>query len=160
MVMADQECPRRIAFGFLNELLKRVSSGRRVRLTALANMGDLEPQFTTSFSREEISDASPYGMSSFDSTISSLMNTFITNPPQDPVRQAQEEIAGVKAIMVQNVEQILSRGERIELLVDKTDHMSTQAKAFRKRSQALRRRLWWKNTKLLILSGFLILVRC
>lgn len=97
-------------------------------------------------------------MSSFNGTISSLMNTFITNPPQDPVRQAQEEIAGVKAIMVQNVEQILSRGERIELLVDKTDHMSTQAKAFRKRSQALRRKMWWKNQKLLALSGFIVLV--
>ena len=29
----------------------------------------------------------------------------------------------VKDIMVHNVEQILSRGERIELLVDKTDHL-------------------------------------
>ena len=83
------------------------------------------------------------------------MNTFITNPPQDPVRQAQEEIAGVKAIMVQNVEQILSRGERIELLVDKTDHMSTQAKAFRKRSQALRRKMWWRNTKFVAVSQYI-----
>lgn len=59
----------------------------------------------------------------------------------------------MKAIMVQNVEQILSRGERIELLVDKTDHMSTQAKAFRKRSQAMRRKQWWKNMKLMVLTG-------
>jgi vesicle-associated membrane protein 7 len=34
--------------------------------------------------------------------------------------------------MVHNVEQILSRGERIELLVDKTDNLSGQAWAFRR----------------------------
>lgn len=34
--------------------------------------------------------------------------------------------------MVHNVEQILSRGERIELLVDKTDTLSGQAWAFRR----------------------------
>lgn len=58
----------------------------------------------------------------------------MNDPTSDPVRQAQAEIANVKDIMVHNVEAILSRGERIELLVDKTDNLSSQARAFRKRS--------------------------
>lgn len=40
--------------------------------------------------------------------------------------------------MVKSIDAVLSRGERIELLVDKTDQMSTQARAFRKRSTVLR----------------------
>jgi len=76
-------------------------------------------------------------MAAFSGQISRLMQTFQDNPPVDPVKQAQEEINGVKKIMVQNVEAILSRGERIELLVDKTDDLSHQAKAFRKRSQGI-----------------------
>jgi vesicle-associated membrane protein 7 len=34
--------------------------------------------------------------------------------------------------MVQNIDSILARGERIELLVDKTDTMAGQAYAFRR----------------------------
>lgn len=54
--------------------------------------------------------------------------------------------------MVHNVEQILSRGERIELLVDKTDTMANQAWAFRRGARTVRRQQFWRNQKILILS--------
>lgn len=60
--------------------------------------------------------------------------------------------------MVKNVEQILSRGERMDLLVDKTDNLSTQARAFRKRSAAVRRSQWWKNQKLMAVSGLSVIL--
>ena len=40
--------------------------------------------------------------------------------------------------MVKSIDAVLSRGERIEILVDRTDEMSQQARAFRKRSTVLR----------------------
>lgn len=46
--------------------------------------------------------------------------------------------------MTRNIDAVLSRGERIELLVDKTDGLSTQARQFRKRATVVRRRMWWK----------------
>jgi vesicle-associated membrane protein 7 len=72
----------------------------------------------------------------------------------------QNELNVVKDIMVKNVEQILSRGERIELLVDKTGNFAHQAVAFRRGARAQRRKQFWKNQKILALSvvvGFLIL---
>lgn len=33
----------------------------------------------------------------------------------------------MKTIMVDNIEKVLERGERLELLVDKTDNLRTQA---------------------------------
>ena len=60
--------------------------------------------------------------------------------------------------MVQNVESILSRGERIELLVDKTDSMASQATAFRRGARSVRRKMWWRNTKVVMLSGVVALV--
>lgn len=56
--------------------------------------------------------------------------------------------------MTQNVEQILSRGERIELLMDRTDNAANQSMAFRRRAVGLRRQMWWKNVKVLSLAGF------
>ena len=95
----------------------------------------------------------------FGPVIAQLMNTYNTAPPTDELTRAQAELAQVKDIMVQNVEQILSRGERIELLVDKTDNMASQATAFRRGARTVRRSMRWKNTKVVALSGVVGLVR-
>ncbi|URE46566.1 mRNA-decapping enzyme-like protein [Musa troglodytarum] len=55
----------------------------------------------------------------------------------------------IHTIMVDNVEKILDRGDRIALLVDKTATMQDSAFHFRKQSRRLRQALWMKNAKLL-----------
>lgn len=95
---------------------------------------------------------------SFGPTIADLMHTFNTAPPSDALHRAQNELTQVKDIMVQNVEQILSRGERLELLVDKTDVMAGQATAFRRGARSVRRKMWWKNQKIMALGAFAFLV--
>lgn len=37
------------------------------------------------------------------------------------VQQVSNDIQNVKGIMIQNIEKVLDRGEKIELLVNKTD---------------------------------------
>jgi len=60
--------------------------------------------------------------------------------------------------MVQNIDSILQRGERLDLLVDKTDTLAGQAYAFRRGARTVRRQQWWKNTRITILTGFVIFV--
>lgn len=60
--------------------------------------------------------------------------------------------------MVQNIDSILQRGERLDLLVDKTDTLAGQAYAFRRGARAVRRQQWWKNTRITILTGFVLFV--
>lgn len=55
----------------------------------------------------------------------------------------------IRSVMVENIEKIMERGDRIELLVDKTATMQDSAFHFRKQSKRLRRALWMKNAKLL-----------
>lgn len=54
--------------------------------------------------------------------------------------------------------QVLDRGERIELLVDKTDHLQNESFAFKREARRLKTRLWWKNIRLLAFVALLILV--
>ena len=131
---------------------------RRMPFTFLA---ELQQRFTSlpSASSSDLSSAPAYALQgSFGSTISQLMNTYNSAPPTDELTRAQTELAQVKDIMVQNVEQILSRGERIELLVDKTDNMASQATAFRRGARTVRRQMWWKNKRVLGLSVLVALV--
>lgn len=70
---------------------------------------------------------------------------------QDAIANVQNEIDNVRGIMTENIERVLERGERIDLLVDKTDRLGGSAHEFRVRSKGLRRRMWWKNVKLMAL---------
>ncbi|KAJ3297996.1 hypothetical protein HK104_011291 [Borealophlyctis nickersoniae] len=84
------------------------------------------------------------------------MEFYSSNPGADKLRQVQGEIEQVKDVMVHNIEKVLERGERIEILVDKTDNLNQASFAFKKRSTALRRQMWWKNTKLMVILGAVI----
>ena len=100
-------------------------------------------------------DAMSTDYSSLTKTLSTLVQQFNADPNAiDPIAQAKNELAGAKDIMTQNVEQILSRGERIELLMDRTDNAANQSMAFRRRAVGLRRQMWWKNAKVMSLAGF------
>jgi len=50
--------------------------------------------------------------------------------------------------MVNNIEKVLERSEKIEILVDKTDDLHTQSQSFKRKGTKLKRKMWWKNTKL------------
>jgi len=133
LVMADSSVGRRMPFAFLTELQRKFNSS---------------PSSSTSYH----DDTPAHGLQgTFGPIISSLMHTYNTAPPSDELARAQTELNQVKNIMVQNVEQILSRGERIELLVDKTDVMAGQATAFRRGARTVRRQMWWRNKKVVLL---------
>lgn len=75
---------------------------------------------------------------------------------EDAIGNVQAEIENVRGIMTENIERVLERGERIDLLVDKTDRLGVGAHEFRVRSRGLRRRMWWKNVKLMVLLGCVV----
>ncbi|GBC07780.1 hypothetical protein RclHR1_07690014 [Rhizophagus clarus] len=137
LCMADDSFGRRIPFAFLQ---------------------DIKEKFLANYSKDRANTALPYGMNEFAKVIEKQMKYFSNNPDVDKIKQVHGEVEQVKDVMVTNIERVLARGERIELLVNKTDNLNQQAFAFRKRSTALRRSMWWKNTKLMILLGFVIIL--
>ncbi|KAJ7182810.1 VAMP/synaptobrevin-like protein [Mycena crocata] len=142
--------------GFTYLVMADDSAGRRMPFAFLA---DLQRKFASAPSSSASTDTPAHGLQgSFSPTIAALMHTYNTAPPADELARAQTELNQVKDIMVQNVEQILSRGERIELLVDKTDVMAGQATAFRRGARSVRRQMWWRNTKVMALCVLVGLV--
>uniref|UniRef100_A0A1D1ZDU1 Vesicle-associated membrane protein 7B n=1 Tax=Anthurium amnicola TaxID=1678845 RepID=A0A1D1ZDU1_9ARAE len=136
MCMADDSFQRRIPFAFLEDIKQRFKV----------------------YSKDRIDAALAYGMNEFSKIIAERMEYYSSNPSADRIRQVHGEIEQVKDVMVHNIERVLERGERIELLVDKTDSLNQQAFAFKKRSTALKRSMWWKNTKLMIILIFVVIL--
>jgi len=94
-----------------------------------------------------------YGAGSFNSEMKKLMVDYGTTQSgkRDAIQNAKAEIDETRGIMSKNIESILERGERIDLLVDKTDRLGGSAHEFRVRSRTLRRQMWFKNVKLMAL---------
>ncbi|KAH9293603.1 hypothetical protein KI387_041193, partial [Taxus chinensis] len=76
------------------------------------------------------------------------MEYFSNNPNADTLTCVRGEINEVRTVMVENIEKILERGDKIELLVDKTSTLQDNSFHFKKQSRRLRKALWMKNVKL------------
>lgn len=50
--------------------------------------------------------------------------------------------------MIENIDKVLERGDRLELLVDKTANMQGNTFRFRKQARRFRSKVWWRNVKL------------
>ncbi|KAK4634319.1 Synaptobrevin 2 [Fulvia fulva] len=72
----------------------------------------------------------------------------------------QSEIDGAVRTMQNNITKISERGERLDNLQDKTDHLSTQANSFRRGANRVRKQMWWKDMKMrmCIIVGIIILL--
>jgi len=94
----------------------------------------------------------------FSRVLKNLMEYYSTNPNADKINRVKGEIDEVKSVMVTNIEKVLERGERIELLVDKTENLSQNAFRFKKQSTSLKRAMWFKNIKLIIIIIVVVLI--
>lgn len=135
MCMCDDMEKRRIPFAFLEDIKGRFEGtyGQRAQ-TAIA-----------------------FAMTDFARTLQRQMDHF-NGPSADQFASVNSKLDDVKNIMVQNIEMVLERGEKLELLVDKTDKLQTQAFKFEKSSRQLKVAMWWRRTKLYLLIFFIIAV--
>ncbi|KAK6827801.1 putative farnesyltranstransferase (al-3) [Apiospora arundinis] len=142
LVIADSSLGRRVPFGYLFEIRKRFFE-------------DFDSAGTTDFS-----EMPNYGAGSFNGELRKLMVDFGTTSGgrEDAITNVQREIDDVRGIMTKNIEGLLERGERIDLLVDKTDRLGGSAREFRVRSRGLKRQMWWKNVKLMALLTLVIVL--
>ena len=79
-----------------------------------------------------------------------------TGGRDDAIGNVKREIDDVRGIMTKNIESLMARGERLDLLVDKTDRLGGSAREFRVRSRGLKRQMWWKNIKLMALLALVV----
>ncbi|KAI6247765.1 Vesicle-associated membrane protein [Erysiphe necator] len=140
LVVAEPSLGRRIPFGFLFDVKKKFLEDYPVLVTDFASLPH-------------------YGAGSFNSELKKMMikHATIDEGKQDAIQNLQGEVDNVRGIMSQNIDSLLERGERIDLLIDKTDRLGGTAHDFRIRSRGLRRRMWWKNIKLILLLIFVVL---
>jgi vesicle-associated membrane protein 7 len=128
--MSDEANKHRIPYAFLTDMKERF----------VGRFGNEMPQTAIAFSmNDEFSRVIQERMEFYNSDGADLT--------VDNIGHVKSQIEEVKGVMVQNIEKVLERGEKIELLVDKTDRLNQQAFKFEASSRNLRRSMWWKRMR-------------
>mmetsp|Transcript_20515 Transcript_20515/g.50205 ORF Transcript_20515/g.50205 Transcript_20515/m.50205 type:complete len:227 (-) Transcript_20515:72-752(-) len=139
LVMTSADYPQRAAFKFLTEL--------RV-------------QFQDRF-EPEIGGAKAMGLSRPGRGIlKDLCQQYNVVENVDKVAQVNVQVEEVKTAMQENIQTVMRNQENLETLVDKSDMMRNEAQAFQRTAGEVKNKMWWQNTKMLILIvlGLLVLI--
>ena len=80
---------------------------------------------------------------------------FFSDPKNDKMTKIRDDISQVKEIMIDNIEKILERGDKIDNLVAKTDDLNTEAVRFESNARELK---WKMLKKRLILTAIVVFV--
>lgn len=93
--------------------------------------------------------AQAYAMNDeFSRVLSQQMDYYSNNPNADRINRIKGEISQVRNVMIQNIDKVLDRGDRLEMLVGKTANMQRNTIRFRRQSRRYRNAAWWSNLKL------------
>lgn len=139
LVVADEAYGRQIPFAFLERL-------RDAFVEKSADRARTAPENSLN--------------SSFGPTIKRQMEYCRDHPEEiSKMVSVQRKVDEVKGIMMQNVEQVLVRGERLDVLVDRTDDLRDQAAKFQRQGTQLRKKMWWQNFRMqIIVVGVVVLL--
>ncbi|KAE8700750.1 VAMP722 protein [Hibiscus syriacus] len=137
-VVADESAGRQVTIAFLervkDDFVSKYASGKAT--TALAN----------SLNKE------------FGPKLKEHMQYCVEHPEEiSKLAKVKAQVSEVKGVMMENIEKVLDRGEKIELLVDKTENLHQQAQDFRNTGTKIQRKMWLQNMKIkLIVLGILL----
>ncbi|KAG5516061.1 hypothetical protein RHGRI_036944 [Rhododendron griersonianum] len=94
----------------------------------------------------------------FGSKLKEHMQYCVEHPEEiSKLAKVKAQVSEVKGVMMENIEKVLDRGGKIELLVDKTENLHHQAQDFQTSGMNMRRKIWLQNMKIkLIVLGILI----
>ncbi|KAF6036728.1 VAMP7 [Bugula neritina] len=118
------------------------------RSKAFAFLAEIKRRFQVQYGTRSQS-ALPYAMNTEFSRILATQMAYHSRD-RDHISEVEGNLEELKGIMVKNIASVADRGEKLELLIDKTEDLSSNSMTFRTTSRALANKLWWRNVKITV----------
>ncbi|KAI8563403.1 hypothetical protein RHMOL_Rhmol03G0109000 [Rhododendron molle] len=159
LVVADESVGRSVPFVFL----ERVKDDFKQRYGASIRTDDPHPLADDEDEDDDLFEdrfSIAYNLDrEFGPRIKEHMQYCMNHPDEiSKLSKLRTQITEVKGIMMDNIEKVLDRGEKIELLVDKTENLQFQADSFQRQGRQLRRKMWLQSLQMKLMVGGVILV--
>jgi len=158
--MCDANFSAGVTFNFINDIKTKwfeMYTSKNNGGEELNDMNDSSSGSSSSGSGKNNIGLSQSNLKSFKSVLQKRMHFFNTDPSANKIKRLKNQIADVKEEMVNNIEKTLLRGEKIELLVDRTNTLRDTATNFKGKSKTLKRSMIGKWIAVAALIIFLFL---
>ncbi|KAG2452165.1 hypothetical protein HYH02_003197 [Chlamydomonas schloesseri] len=100
---------------------------------------------------------------SLNATFGKQLKAMMENATQHPeeyskVASVQKKVDEAKAVMVDNIEAVLKRGEQLDKIQEKTEDLMVEADRFRDGAVRVKRKIWWQNCKMKIVVALAVIL--
>ncbi|KAJ9454074.1 hypothetical protein DIPPA_03455 [Diplonema papillatum] len=136
LCMADEAMDRRIPFEFLENVKKGFKRMYADRWGHVATIKELKD---------------------FNSELSKQLE-LANSGSEDIIRKLKKDIDETKNIMNENIDKLLDRGEKIDILLEKSHELDSGATQFRSSARTLRWEMWKRKCCLTALVIFIVLL--
>ncbi|KAL5183519.1 Vesicle-associated membrane protein 711 [Glycine soja] len=126
------------------------------RMIPFAFLEDIHKKFVKTYGRAILS-APAYAMNDeFSRVLNQQMEYYSNDPNADRLNRLKGEMTQainfkdikVRTVMIDNIDKVLERGGRLEMLVEKTSAMNSNSIRFKRQSRRYKNNLWWSNVRL------------
>ncbi|KAK3419826.1 hypothetical protein EUGRSUZ_G00592 [Eucalyptus grandis] len=133
--------------GFAYCVVAVESIGRQIPLAFLERIKD---EFTNRYGGGKAATAVAHSLNrEFGPKLKEQMQYCADHPEEiSKLAKLTAQISEVKGVMMEYIEKVLDRGQEVELLLDKTENLRSQAQDFRQQATRMRRKMWLQNIKI------------
>uniref|UniRef100_A0A8W8L466 Vesicle-trafficking protein SEC22b n=2 Tax=Magallana gigas TaxID=29159 RepID=A0A8W8L466_MAGGI len=137
LVLCEHSFSKRLAFSFLE---------------------DLQTEFTSNYGQKVDSVSRPYSFIEFDSYIKKSRKNYMDSRARKNLSNINTELQDVHRIMVQNIEDVLVRGESLSALDSKASNLSVISQKYRKDARYLNLRSTYAKIAAIVIVIIVLLL--
>ncbi|KAJ3432038.1 vesicle-associated membrane protein [Anaeramoeba flamelloides] len=140
--------------GIIYLCVSREDFGRRIPFLFL---DQVQKKFFLQYG-DEAQTAEEFEYQEFEEYLEKEMIEFSTNPEIDKLTKVKSQVNDLKDVLVTDIEKLLSRGEKINDLVVKSENLSMNGYAYKRKAVQVKRRMWFQKLRYQILLIFVLLL--
>jgi vesicle-associated membrane protein 7 len=91
-----------------------------------------------------------HSLKDFRPILQDWMVKFNNKTEIDKLSGLRKELSELEEQALRNMDKVIERGERIEILVKKSENLADQSLDLRDTSRKVKNKMWWKNKKVMI----------
>ncbi|KAF8108797.1 hypothetical protein N665_0104s0112 [Sinapis alba] len=123
------------------------SAGKEIPMAFLERVKE---DFNRRYGGGKAATAQPNSLNKeFGSKLKEHMQYCMDHPDEiSKLAKVKAQVSEVKGVMIENIEKVIERDGQIEILVEKTDYLRSEAKGYKTNADQVKRKMWFQNMKI------------
>ncbi|CAN6803928.1 unnamed protein product [Brassica oleracea] len=123
------------------------SAGREIPMAFLERVKE---DFNRRYGGGKAATAQPNSLNKeFGSKLKEHMQYCMDHPDEiSKLAKVRAQVSEVKGVLIENIDKLYDRGVKIEILVEKTADLRSQADVYRRQGDQIKRKMWFQNMKI------------